>query len=150
VGYIGEYKMSRWCQNPKCPEKQTSSQVRGTKGKKYYQSNKAYGYGNGNFCTTGCWSEWSSIYMNRALDSLGVRITEPVKVNMENSWNVRFDYQSYREDGTDRYYLVNELHNIEHEITKQQAKINTEEEYSVNLTSAQAGVLAKQLGLTNQ
>ncbi|BCV05925.1 MAG: hypothetical protein CM15mV121_040 [uncultured marine virus] len=39
----------KWCQNPKCPEKKNSNQIRGSKGSKYYQSNKANGYGNGNF-----------------------------------------------------------------------------------------------------
>ena len=32
--------MSEWCQNKKCPEKKTSGQIRGSKGAKYYQSNK--------------------------------------------------------------------------------------------------------------
>ena len=37
-----EISMSEWCQNKKCPEKKTQSQIRGSKGAKYYQSNKAY------------------------------------------------------------------------------------------------------------
>ena len=36
--------MSEWCQNKKCPEKKTQSQIRGSKGAKYYQSNKAKSY----------------------------------------------------------------------------------------------------------
>ena len=140
-----------WCQNPKCPEKQTSGQVRGTKGKKYHQSNKASGYLGGLCCTQGCADTWANIYYPYILNGRAIPvIRDAIKVKMENSWNVRFDYQSYREDGADRYYLVNELHNIEHEITKRQAKINPEEEYSPHITSAQAEVLAKQLGLTNQ
>ena len=36
----------KWCQNPRCPEKKNSNQIRGTKGKKFYQSNAVnYGYG---------------------------------------------------------------------------------------------------------
>ena len=140
-----------WCQNPKCPEKQTSGQVRGTKGKKYYQSNKAGGYLGGLCCTQGCADTWANIYSPYILSGRTIPvIREAIKVNMENSWNVRFDYLSYRDNRSDKYYLVNELHNIEHEITRRQAKINPQEEYSPNLTSAQAGVLAKQLGLTNQ
>ena len=49
-----------WCQNPRCPERKTSSQIRGIKGKKYYQSSKAKNYGNGNFCTQSCDDQWSS------------------------------------------------------------------------------------------
>ena len=29
---------TKWCQNPKCPEKKNSNQIRGSKGSKYYQS----------------------------------------------------------------------------------------------------------------
>ena len=34
--------MSEWCQNKKCPQKKTQGQIRGSKGAKYYQSNKYY------------------------------------------------------------------------------------------------------------
>ena len=84
---------TKWCQNPKCPEKKNSNQIRGSKGSKYYQSNRANGYGNGNFCTLRCYDEWSNIYLDRAIDSIGVRITEPIKVDMENAWLVDSDYQ---------------------------------------------------------
>ena len=73
---------TKWCQNPKCPEKKISNQIRGIKGNKYYQSNRANGYGNGNFCTQGCYDSWSNVYLDRAIDAIGVRITEPVKVNI--------------------------------------------------------------------
>ena len=83
---------STWCQNPKCPEKKNSNQIRGIKGSKYYQSNKAYGYGNGNFCTLGCYDAWANIYMDRALIALNVKITEPVKFSLEDAWFIDSDY----------------------------------------------------------
>ena len=140
---------TKWCQNPKCPEKKNSNQIRGMKGKKYYQSNRTAGYGNGNFCTQGCADSWCHIYMDRAIDSIGVRITEPVKVSMENAWFVDADYQ-YDSGGDNHwlYFLVNKLYNVRQPITKQQASIHPNEEYSPRLTSAQAKVLAEQLGLT--
>ena len=76
---------TEWCQNPRCPEKKTSSQIRGTKGKKFYQSNKASGYGNGNFCTLGCQDDWSKEYMTRAVDHFG-RLHQPKAMTPENSW----------------------------------------------------------------
>ena len=142
---------TKWCQNPKCPEKKNSNQIRGIKGNKYYQSNRTAGYGNGNFCTQGCADSWCHIYMDRAIDSMGVRITEPVKVSMQNAWFVDADYQ-YDSGGDNHwlYFLVNKLYNVRQPITKQQASIHPNEEYSPRLTSAQAKVLAEQLGLTNQ
>ena len=149
---------TQWCQNPKCPEKKNSNQIRGSKGSKYYQSNRANGYGNGNFCTQGCYDSWSNIYLDRAIDSLGVRITEPVKVNMQNAWEVSADYVYNR--GDDRqsryiYFLTNKLFNVRHPITMVQALGNTPTgdeywRYYQTITSAQAKELAQQLGLTSQ
>ena len=148
---------TKWCQNPKCPEKKNSNQIRGIKGKKYYQSNKANGYGNSNFCTQSCADTWCAIYMDRAIDAIGVRITESVKVNMENAWLIDSDYQSSNgySNGTWVYFLVNKLFNIRHSITPRQA-LNVEpnqngyNSWHNTITSAQAKELAQQLGLTQQ
>ena len=144
---------TQWCQNPKCPEKKNSNQIRGSKGNKYYQSNRANGYGSGNFCTQGCADSWCSIYMDRAIDSIGVRITEPIKVNMANSWEVDsvYNYNPERE-GNYIYFLVNRLQNVRHPITEQQATNPEANNMYCNnkLTSAQAKVLSEQLGLTRQ
>ena len=142
---------TKWCQNPECPEKKNSNQIRGINGRKYYQSNPANGYGSGNFCTLGCYDQWSNVYMDRAIDSMGVRITEPVKVSMENAWKVDSVYSYNPErDSSYLYFLVNRLQNIRHPITRLQATGNNNNDYSPRLTSAQAKELAEQLGLTNQ
>ena len=143
---------TKWCQNPKCPEKKLSNQIRGVKGKKYYQSNKANGYGNDNFCTLGCQTEWDNIYMDRAIDALGIRITEPVKVNMENAWYVEYDsnWNAARQQWNRFYLLVNKLFNVRHPITRLQATGNNRDSYSPTIPSAQAKELAQRLGLTQQ
>ena len=142
---------TQWCQNPKCPEKKNSNQIRGSKGSKYYQSNKANGYGNGNFCTLGCQPEWDNVYMDRAIDALGIRLNDPVKVSMENAWKVDSVY-SYNPERNSSYlyFLVNRLQNIRHPITKLQATGNSRGSYYPTITSAQAKELAQQLGLTRQ
>ena len=113
---------TKWCQNPRCPEKKNSNQIRGTKGKKYYQSNKAYGYGNGNFCTLVCFNLWSEKYIDRAIDNLGVRIVEPVKLPMESAWSKNYNYR-WNNDSNDRnddHYLENKLMGIRIPITEDQ------------------------------
>ena len=150
---------TKWCQNPKCPEKKNSNQIRGIKGNKYYQSNRANGYGNGNFCTLRCQTEWDNVYMDRAIDTLGIRLNDPVKVSMEDAWEVDTDYAYNRGDDTQSryiYFLINKLFNIRHPLTMAQALVNgrpTSDDYWAyrqTITSAQAKVLAEQLGLTNQ
>ena len=149
---------TKWCQNPKCPEKKNSNQIRGSKGNKYYISNKANGYGNGNFCTLGCYDAWSNIYLDRAIDAINVRITEPVKVNMENAWLIDQDYNYNANNNNNsrwHYFLVNKLFNVRQPITVRQA-LNVEpspdgyNSWHDTKTSAQAKELAQQLGLTNQ
>ena len=148
---------TKWCQNPKCPEKKNSNQIRGSKGSKYYISNKANGYGNGNFCTLGCYDAWSDVYLDRAIDAIGVRINEPVKVSMENAWLIDQTYNYNANDSDSRwyYFLVNKLFNIRQPITPRQA-LNVEPDpdgyngWHDTKTSAQAKELAQQLGLTPQ
>ena len=110
-----------WCQNPRCPERKISTQIRGTKGKKYYQSSKASGYGSGNFCTLNCYNQWSDKYLDQAIDNLGIRIGEPVKLPMESAWRKNYKYH-YVSDGESSYehYLENKLMNIKIPITEQQ------------------------------
>jgi len=148
---------TKWCQNHKCPEKKNTNQIRGSKGSKYYISNKANGYGNGNFCTLGCYDAWSDVYLDRAIDAIGVRITEPVKVSMENAWLIDQTYNYNANDSDSRwyYFLVNKLFNIRQPITPRQA-LNVEPDpdgyngWHDTKTSAQAKELAQQLGLTPQ
>ena len=110
-----------WCQNPRCPERKVSSQIRGTKGKKYYQSSKANGYGSGNFCTLNCFYQWADKYMDRAIDNLGIRIVDPVKLPMESAWKKDYKW-NYSGDGndTDEHYLENKLMGNKIPITEHQ------------------------------
>ena len=108
-----------WCQNPRCPERKVSTQIRGTKGKKYYQSSKANGYGNGNFCTLNCFYQWADKNIDQAIDNLGIRIGEPVKLPMENAWSKNYQWHP-NDDGSHRHYLENKLMGIKIPITEQQ------------------------------
>ena len=132
--------MSEWCQNPRCPEKKNSNQIRGSKGNKYYQSNKANGYGNGNFCTTGCWTEWSDKYINRAIDGMGVRISKPVKLPMESAWSKNMKW-NYVDDGNSYYthFIENKLMGITIQITEEQYD-------SIGYSNDECLALANQIG----
>ena len=113
---------TEWCQNPRCPERKVSTQIRGTKGKKYYQSLKANGYGNGNFCTLNCYNEWSDKYIDQAIENLGIRINDPVKLPMESAWSKNYNYRwnNISNDRNDQHYLENKLMGIKIPITEDQ------------------------------
>tara|TARA_B100000029_G_C17202316_1_gene824856 strand:- start:260 stop:688 length:429 start_codon:yes stop_codon:yes gene_type:complete len=140
--------MADWCQNPKCPERKTLNQIRGSKGAKYYQSSKANGYGNGNFCTLSCQRDWDNAYMDRAIDVLGIRIYEPVKINLDDAWYVEYKY-NWRTEERNRYHLINNLKGIDQVITKQQAQTPEQiaDDSWQTIDDTQARELAIQLGL---
>ena len=129
-----------WCQNPRCPEKKTSSQIRGTKGNKYYQSSKASGYGSGNFCTLNCWYQWADKYLDQAIDNLGIRIGEPVKLPMESAWKKYYKYH-YSSDGESSY-----LHYIENKLMGIKIPITTQQYDSIGYGNDECLALANQIG----
>ena len=99
--------MSEWCQNKKCPEKKTQSQIRGSKGHKYYQSNKAKSYYFHMFCGQRCMDQWFNVHWQTCLNAVG-EIDKQV-LPLDDAWYVEYDY-SWR-NGTDenQYYLSNKL-----------------------------------------
>ena len=144
--------MSAWGQNKRGPQKKNQNQIRGSKGAKYYQSNKASGYGNGNFCTLGCQTEWDNEYMDRAIDALGIRIYEAKKINVDDAWYVEYSSSWRNQSNEDEYYLRNKLKGIRRAIPRQQAQTPEQiaEDHSWStIDDTQAKELAIQLGLAS-
>ena len=146
--------MVNWCQNPKCPDKKSSGQIRGNKGNKWYQSNRVgtYSYGGNNFCTLHCHNEWSEKYMSQAIDALNSRIHEPVKVYLEDAWYVEYHYSWSSGTNNGSYELRNKLKGVRQTITREQAQ--TPEQISDghdwrHIDDIQAKELAIQLGLAS-
>ena len=139
--------MDRWCQNKKCPQKKTQAQMRGTKGKKYYQSNKAsryYSY----WCSMGCRDEWWQEHKTTCINAVG--FIDKQVLPLEDCWYVYYTWVSG--DGAD-YKLANKLLGVDHRITKQQAQTPAQianRNYWQTIDGTQAKELAQQLGLTNQ
>ena len=130
---------TEWCQNPRCPERKTSTQIRGTKGKKYYQSSKASGYGSGNFCTLNCYNQWSDKYIDRAIDNLGIRIGESVKLPMESAWSKNYYWRYTNGEHNSLHYIENKLMGIKIPITTQQYD-------SIGYSNDECLALANQIG----
>ena len=140
--------MSEWCQNKKCPQKKTQSQIRGSKGAKYYQSNKAGYYGH--WCSMGCREEWFNEHKDTCMNAVGY-IDKQI-LPLDDAWFVEYKY-GYNLDESNRYRLINKLKGIDRVITKQQAQTPEQqaEEYSdwQTIDDTQARELAIQLGLAS-
>ena len=63
----------RFCQGTKCHEYRTKDRIRGTKGKKSYQTRRrsSFYYGQNNFCSLNCQNDWLEQNIEKALNHFG-------------------------------------------------------------------------------
>ena len=137
--------MSEWCQNKKCPEKRTQGQIRGTKGNKYYQSNKASGYYD-HWCSMGCREQWWNEHKTTCINAVGFIGKQTIPIEdawiVKTSWNYSSERGSYRE-----WKLENKLMGVYQSITREQAlKPNTDNDWDT-INNPEAKELAVELGL---
>ena len=140
--------MSEWCQNKKCPQKKTQSQIRGNKGNKYYQSNKASGY-YGYWCSMGCRDVWWNEHKDTCMTAVG--FIDKQMLPLDDAWYVEYKYD-WREEIQNRYHLINRLKGIDQHIPQHQAQ--TPEQISDGhswhtIDDEQAKELAVTLGLAS-
>ena len=140
--------MSEWCQNKKCPQKKTQGQIRGNKGNKYYQSNKASGY-YGYWCSMGCRDVWWNEHKDTCMTAVG--FIDKQIIPLDDAWYVEYKYD-WREEIQDRYHLINRLKGIDQHIPQHQAQ--TPEQISDGhswrtIDDEQAKELAISLGLAS-
>ena len=141
--------MSEWCQNKKCPNKKNQNQIRGSKGNKYYQSNKASGYYK-YWCSMGCRDIWWQDHKETCMNAVG--FIDKQILPLDDAWFVEYDY-SWR-NGTDEnlYYISNKNRGIKQRITREQAQspemIQRGYDYAV-IDDTQAKELAITLGLAS-
>ena len=143
-----EISMSEWCQNKKCPEKKNQNQIRGSKGAKYYQSNKAYTY-YGYWCSMGCRDTWFNDHKETCMNAVGF-IPKQV-LPLEDAWYVEYRY-NWRTEEHNRYHLRNKLMGVDQPITRQQAQtqeqIDSDHSWQT-IDTTQAKELAITLGLAS-
>ncbi len=91
--------MAEWCQNKDCAKKKTQSQIRGTKGSKYYQSNKAHSYYYDMFCGQRCFHNWFAKHHETCLNTVGEIGKQTLPC--DDAWFI-----SYKVSGIRSLYLI--------------------------------------------
>ena len=142
--------MTTWCQNKKCPERKNQNQIRGNKGNKYYQSNKASEYYYGLFCSQRCTNQWLSANASTITNHYP-EIDKQI-ISVENAWFVEAHYNWHRDGNHYDYYLKNKLQGVKRLITREQAQ--TPEQISnqhgwATIDNEQAKQLATTLSLAS-
>ena len=140
--------MSEWCQNKKCPEKKNQGQIRGSKGAKYYQSNKAQSY-LGYWCSNGCRDTWFNDNRDTCMQAVG--LIDKQVIHLADAWYVEYRYD-YRAEEHNRYHLRNLLKGVDQNITREQAQTpeqRAENSWWYTISDEQAKELAVTLGLAS-
>ena len=140
--------MSEWCQNKRCPEKKNQNQIRGSKGAKYYQSNKAYTY-YGYWCSMGCRDVWWQDHKDTCMNAVG--FIDKQILPLDDAWFVEYRYD-WRTEEHNRYHLINKLKGVDQAITREQAQSPEDIEAGRNwstIDDTQARELATTLGLAS-
>ena len=150
--------MSEWCQNKKCPQKKNQNQIRGSKGAKYYQSNKASGYYE-HWCSMGCRDVWWQDHKDTCMNAVG--FIDKQILPLDDAWFVEYKYSNHRWDNKRQesieitpagYYLINKLKGIRRAIPRQQAQTPediAEDRTWTTIDDTQAKELAITLGLAS-
>ena len=142
--------MAEWCQNKDCVKKKTQSQIRGSKGAKYYQSNKASEYYFGIACSQGCLHSIIRTNADLLIRTIG-EIPKQV-LPLDDAWYVEYNYNwnNERQESEYTYTLRNKLQGVKQPITREQAQtpedIQNDHRYST-IDDTQAKELAISLGL---
>ena len=141
--------MSEWCQNKKCPEKKNQNQIRGSKGAKYYQSNKSSGYYE-YWCSMGCRDQWWNEHKDTCINAVG--FIDKQVLPLDDAWFVESDYSWNSGDCVYVYYIRNKNRGIKQQITREQAQepemIQRDYGYAT-INDTQARELAITLGLAS-
>ena len=145
--------MSEWCQNKDCCRKRNQNQMRGSKGSKYYQSNKAHSYYYDMFCSQGCFHN----YFNENLPAIKNAVGEIGKqtIGVDDAWEIKHEYNYTNGNGEDNrntFFLINYLQGVRHAITREQAQTpeDIRQDYGwIIRPDSEAKPLAIQLGLAS-
>ena len=138
--------MSEWCQNKECCYKRNQNQMRGSKGNKYYQSNKACSYYFGIACSQGCLHSIIKTNADLLIRTIGEIDKQTIGVN--DAWEFKSEYNN----GGNIYFLVNRLQGVHQVITRQQAQTpeDIQQDYGWSTRpDSEAKPLAIQLGLAS-
>ena len=119
----------KFCQSHKCHTYDTKDRKRGSKDKRVNQTRRRSNlyYGNGNFCSLNCYNDWAIDFMDRAIDSVSGRLTQPLTLTQENAWRKQRRYNWNNGNGvTFTHYWFNILSGREIGITEEEYKTQTQ------------------------
>jgi hypothetical protein len=99
----------KYCQGTRCHTYDTKDRKKGSKGNKRNETRKrtSFYYGNGNFCSLNCQTDWFNTHGDNAINHFG-RLEHPIILTEENGWSREYNYDWYdNQDSQPRYIEKN-------------------------------------------
>ena len=100
----------RYCQGTRCHTYDTKDRKKGSKDNKRNETRKrtSFYYGNGNFCSLNCQTDWFNTHGDNAINHFG-RVEQPIVLTEDNAWQVRFNRACWDDDTLPRYHEENTI-----------------------------------------
>ena len=122
--------------------------MRGSKGNKYYQSNKAHTYYYDMFCCQGCFHAWFKTNKDTCMNAIGT--IDKQTIGVDDAWEFKSEWNTVGQGNS--YFLVNRLQGVYQVITREQAQTpeDIRQDYGwYTRPNSEAKPLAIQLGLAS-
>ena len=122
--------------------------MRGSKGNKYYQSNKVSGYCYNMFCCQGCFHAWFKTNKDTCMNAIGT--IDKQTIGVDDAWEFRSEWVGGGQGNN--YFLINYLMGVRHPLTREQAQTPDQirQDYGwYTRGDSKAKPLAIQLGLAS-
>ena len=111
------FQSGQWLE---CHIYKTQDRLKGTKGNKTFQTRRrtSFYYGNNNFCSMNCQTDWFNDFGDRAINHFG-RLEEAKHLTEDNAWVKDYDYD-WRNEITSNWRSVNKVTQEQRPMTEQQ------------------------------
>ena len=95
----------KYCQGTRCHTYDTKDRKKGSKGNKTNQTRKrsSFYYGNGNFCSLNCQTDWFNTHGDNAINHFG-RVEQPIILTEENAWQRQWN-RAHWDDNTQPEFI---------------------------------------------
>ena len=88
--------LMKYCQGTRCHTYDTKDRKKGSKDNKRNETRKrtSFYYGNGNFCSLNCQTDWFDTHGDNAINHFG-RVEQPIILTEANAWQTIYNRNCY-------------------------------------------------------
>ena len=105
-----EVSIMKYCQGTRCHTYDTKDRKKGVKGHKRNETRKRtdFYYGNGNFCSLNCQTDWFNTHGDNAINHFG-RVEQPIVLTVDEAWQRTWNRGHWDDDTQPRFIEVNSI-----------------------------------------